>query len=299
MNKWATALFIIIGLFLVAVILSSLFVDKTIFDGETVAVVPINGIISNGESSSLLGTEITTPTEIIEKLETIKKEEKIKAVIIEINSPGGSAAASQEIADAIKNVNKTKYAVIKDIGTSGAYWIATSTDKIYTSQVSITGSIGVISSYLEFSGLFDKYGIKYEQLISGERKDIGTPYRELKQEEKELLQNKLKLVHEFFIKEVAKNRNLEEEYVKNLATGEFYIGLEAKELKLTDEYGNTQQVFEILKKEKNIPNAKLHYMKKEKGLLASVLETSSYNIGKGIGVSLINLEKENKIKIEV
>ena len=210
MNKWISAALIILGLAILAFILSQFSTDN-ITAANTIVVIPIEGEITGTGSDQLFGATTATPKNIIEKIDSIKNNKNVEAVIFEINSPGGAAVASQEIADAIRELNKTKYAVIKDVGASGAYWIASATDKIYASPVSITGSIGVISSYLEFSGLFEKYGIGYQRLVSGERKDIGIPYRELTLEEEKILQNKLNIVHEFFIREVARNRKLDYE----------------------------------------------------------------------------------------
>jgi len=296
MNKWITAILIIVGLFLLASALSGLFGDSSTISGNTIAVIPIEGVISGTDSDNIFSTSGTTATSVIKKIKDAEENKNIKAVIIEINSPGGAAVASQEIADSIKIINKTKYAIIKDVGASGGYWIASSTDKIYASEISITGSIGVLSSYLEFSQLFEKYGINYEKVTGGELKDMGSQYRELSNEERQLLQRKINLVHDFFIKEVAENRNLDEDQIKKISTGEFYIGSEAKELGLIDEYGNTNEVFEILKKEKNIPNAKLIYLKTEKGLIETLFGTAAYNIGRGISAELIQKEK---IKIEI
>ena len=185
---------------------------------------------------------------VLQDIKDAGKDSTVKGIILEINSPGGAVVASQEIADAVKSLNKTKYAVIREVGASGGYWIASATDKIIASPMSITGSIGVIGSYLEFSGLFEKYGIGYERLVSGDKKDIGTPYRDLTSEEKTLMENKLRIVHEYFIKQVAMNRHMEIEDVRKVATGEFYLGSEAKELGLIDEFGNKETAIELMKK---------------------------------------------------
>ena len=89
----------------------------------------------------------------------MEENKDIKAIVLEINSPGGSAVASDEIASAVKKSNKPTVAVIREAGASGGYWIASSTDHIIANRMSITGSIGVISSYLEFSGLIEKYWV--------------------------------------------------------------------------------------------------------------------------------------------
>ena len=156
MNKWLTTLFIMAGLFILASILSITFIDNSSITGDAIAVIPIEGVITGTSNSDIFGTSGTISTDIIETIKEVKENKNIKAVIIEINSPGGAAVASQEIADTIKTINKTKYGVIRDVGASGGYWVATATDRIYSSPISITGSIGVVSSYLEFSELFDK-----------------------------------------------------------------------------------------------------------------------------------------------
>ena len=107
---------------------------------------------------------------------------------MEINSPGGSAVASDEIATAVKNAKKPVISLIREVGASGGYWVASASDYIIANRMSITGSIGVISSYLEFSGLMEKYGVGYERLVAGENKDLLTPYKKLEADQKALVQ---------------------------------------------------------------------------------------------------------------
>src|SRR3989338_6818866 len=117
----------------------------------------ILGFIAVGdEGSSSFFESATASSETIKFIEKADKNPSIKAIILEINSPGGSAVASEEIANAVKKTNKTTVAWIREIGTSGAYWIASSSDHIVASRMSVTGSIGVIASYLEFEGLVDR-----------------------------------------------------------------------------------------------------------------------------------------------
>ncbi|MBI2130309.1 S49 family peptidase, partial [Candidatus Woesearchaeota archaeon] len=151
----------------------------------------------------------------------------------------GSPVASEEIANAIKKTNKTSVAWIREIGTSGAYWVASSTDYIIASRVSITGSIGVIASYTEFSGIMKDYNLTYRRLISGKYKDIGDPFKELVPEEQEILQSYLDSIRDYFVEEVAKNRNMKKQEVEKAANGLFYLGGEAKKLGLIDEIGRS------------------------------------------------------------
>ena len=175
--------------------------------------------------------------------------------------------------------------------------MASSTDKIIASPMSITGSIGVIGSYLEFSGLFEKYGIGYERIVSGEKKDIGTPYRDLTPEEKTLMENKLKIVHEYFIKQVAINRHMEIDDVRKIATGEFYLGSEAKELGLIDEFGNRETAIELMKKELNNTEIKV-ITREHQTSIFDLFSGVSYNMGRGIGSVLLEQEQKG-LRIEV
>ncbi len=293
MNKWATFAILIIVLYVIAGIGSKLF-NITDYE-EKILVIPIDGVISMEKSSTgIFGGQ--TSEGVLQDIKDAGKDSTVKGIILEINSPGGAVVASQEIADAVKSLNKTKYAVIREVGASGGYWIASATDKIIASPMSITGSIGVIGSYLEFSGLFEKYGIGYERLVSGDKKDIGTPYRDLTSEEKTLMENKLRIVHEYFIKQVAMNRHMEIEDVRKVATGEFYLGSEAKELGLIDEFGNKETAIELMKKELNNTGIKV-VTKEHQTSIFNLFSGVSYNMGRGIGSILLEQEQRG-LKIE-
>ena len=144
-----------------------------------IAVIPIYGTITIGNYNSLLQQSTTSSSTIINFLNQAEKDKSVKAILLEINSPGGTAVASSEIADKVSSIQKPVVAFIREVGASGAYWIASSCDKIVANPLSITGSISAISSYLEFSDLMENYGVKYEKLTSGEYKDIGSPFRSL------------------------------------------------------------------------------------------------------------------------
>ncbi|MBS3112261.1 signal peptide peptidase SppA [Candidatus Woesearchaeota archaeon] len=288
-----------IGLILLSLIIIILlmgFLSKLNFNSDPkIAIVHLDGPIS-----------ITTPTtsflkssngieKILKDLNQIKKDSTIKGVIIQINSPGGTVVASQEIANAVKNIGKPSIALIREVGASGGYWVASAADEIVASEVSITGSIGVISSYLEFSDLFEKYGVSYERLVAGERKDLGVPYRKLSVNEKVVLQNKINLIHEYFIKEVAKNRKMDLEKVKNYANGEFYLGSEALKIGLIDKIGDREIALNLMKEKIGADKIQIVEYKKESGIL-NLFGSGAYAIGKGIGDSL-SLNDESLVKV--
>ncbi len=247
-----------------------------------VAVVPIEGLIST-DGDNWMPT--VKSAGIVEQIEKADKNTEIKAILLEINSPGGTPVATDEIASAVKSANKTTIAVIRETGASGAYWIATAADKIFANRMSVTGSIGVQASRLEYYGLMADYNITYRQLISGRLKDAGTPLRQMTSEEKQLFQRLLDGLHEEFIATVAENRNLPKEKVREMATGFVYLGSEAKELGLVDELGGKKEALTYLEKELNITAEPVEY-KESKGFFAELSGLTSenfYQMGRGIG----------------
>lgn len=247
-----------------------------------VAIIPIEGLISTDGDSWMPTVKSAS---IVEQIEKADKNKEIKAILLEINSPGGTPVATDEIAGAIKSTNKTTVAVIRETGASGAYWIATAADKIFANRMSVTGSIGVTASRLEYYGLLADYNVTYRQLISGRLKDAGTPLRQMTVEEKQLFQGLLDGLHEEFISAVAENRNLPKEKVRQLATGFVYLGSEAKELGLVDELGGKKEALAYIEKELNITAEPVEY-KESKGFFAELSGLTSqnfYQIGRGIG----------------
>ncbi|MEA3514035.1 MAG: signal peptide peptidase SppA [Nanoarchaeota archaeon] len=268
----------------------SLFVDDGIsYPSGNIAMIPIKGIIISDPASGFISSAAASSTEIVKMIEKADKDTAIKGIIFEIDSPGGMVVPTDEIALAIKRSNKTTAAWIRSAGASGAYWIAASTDRIFVHRMSATGSIGVIGSYLQFSGLLEKYNVTYERLVSGKYKDMGSPYKDMTSDEREIFQNLIDKMRHFFIEEIAENRNLSYDYVENLATGQIYLGYEAKELGLIDEIGGKEEVKEYLKKELNLTKIDIAQYKKEKTLidiLSSVFNDNSFHIGRGIGSSI-------------
>ncbi len=301
--RWGYAIFVLLLLSILgflAVGILSLFVGVDVESlGGNVALVPIDGVIVGSEDSSFLFESATNSPETIEFIEKADKNPNIRAIILEINSPGGSAVASEEIANAVKKTNKTTVAWIREVGASGAYWIASSADYAIANRVSITGSIGVIASYLEFPGLLEKYNITYQRLVSGKYKDIGSPFKEMTSEEKEVFQQNLDEIRDYFVTEVAKNRNLNRKDVDKIANGLFYLGADAKELGLIDEIGGKDEVISYIEKKEGIKADVVEY-KKEKTLfdvLSDVISKQSFFVGKGIGSSLLDRKAVSSFSI--
>ncbi len=280
-----TILGVLFTVFIIIPILFSLFSDSNPLGN--VARIPIQGIIT-ADGKSSLAQETISSSDIVAFIEDADENPSVKVILLEINSPGGSAVASDEIASAVKRAQKPVVALIREVGASGGYWIASAADHVIAHRMSITGSIGVISSYLEFSGLMEKYGVNYERLVAGDLKDAGTPFRELDAREKILLQGKLDAIHDFFIQEVAANRKLPESSVREIATGEFYLGVEALELGLVDELGDKNTAEEYIQNTYGLEEVEYAVYEPDKGffeLLSGVFTDFSFHLGQGIGNS--------------
>lgn len=293
-SKWGTVITVLLGLWLAAFAIAYLLSGKAspVIGDNKIVFIPIQGFISSDGSSRLpFGIETVASVQIIDYLQQAKDEDGIKGVILEINSAGGTVVATEEIANAVKEVTQEKPVVawIRDIGASGGYWIASSSNKIVANPMSITGSIGVTSSYLEYTGLMDKYGIGYEELIAGKYKEVGSPFRKLKNEERKLLQDKLDMIHSYFISAVSENRNLPEDEIAKLSTGMYHLGKEAYDHGLVDYLGGKDLAINVTKELAGIEEAKLVKFEKKKRLLDILSRLSAsafYYMGRGISAEL-------------
>lgn len=222
---------------------ASAFEWENMFDqkGEA-AVIDLSGDIT--PSSSGFGPSGQITPERVRSLTSQARSEGADAIIYEFNSGGGAVVASKEVMRSIDVVDIPTVCRIRDIGASGAYLASLGCDQIVADQVSMTGSIGVTASYMEFTGLMDELGIEYVNISSGEYKEVGTPFQNLTEEDREILQEKSDTVHEHFIQIVDENRNLSDQQLEEATTGEAFLGKEAKELGLVDKLGGRETALE-------------------------------------------------------
>jgi protease IV len=267
------------------------------FSFGNVAVIKIRGVITTDGSVGTFGDVGAASADIVGFIEDADNDPLIEAIVIDINSPGGSAVGSDEIAQALKRAEKPTVSLIHEGGTSGAYWVASATDYIIANRMSIVGSIGVIASYLEFSELFEEYGITYQRFVAGKHKDLGSPFKSVTAEERKLFQGKLDTLHDFFIGEIAKNRRLDEREVRGLATGEIFLGSEAVELGLVDQIGD-QAVLEEYLISLGIKDHTYRYYEREATLfdiLGRLTSEQFFFLGKGLGKSLTEVGYQQQI----
>lgn len=175
--------------------------------------------------------------DIVYNINKAESDDNIKAIILEIDSYGGSPVAGEEINQALKNAKKPTVAVIRGAGVSGAYLAAVGANIVFASKYSDVGGIGVTMSYLSQSNQNQIKGLTYNQLSAGKFKDTGDPDKELTPEEKELLMRDVNIMHQDFIKNVAEDRKLDIKKVQSLADGSTMLGQMALENGLVDRIG--------------------------------------------------------------
>ena len=230
---------VLLCLFLISVWALSHFFnpEESLWGGEKVAIIEIRGVILD-------------PQPVIEKLVKLRRNEKVKAIVLRIDSPGGAVGPAQEIYTEVKKTQKEKKVLVSvgSVAASGGYYIACGADKIMANPGSITGSIGVIVESLNVEELLHKIGLRSVVVKSGKVKDMGSPFRPMTDEEKKLLQGVLDSVHDQFIRAVAEGRNLPLEKVRELADGRIFSGDQAKALGLVDELGNFEDAIALAAK---------------------------------------------------
>ncbi len=188
----------------------------------------------------------TSSDEVAWFIEEALANDNIKAIVVDVDSYGGSPVAAEEIANDIKNSKKPVFAYIRDVGLSAAYWAVSGADKIFASKNSDVGSIGITSSYVSNAEKNKKDGLTFVDLSSAKYKDSGTPDKVLTAEERALFLRDINIMHENFIEAVASNRKLATSTVKSIADGSSVLGMKAKELGLIDEIGGPAEVEKYL-----------------------------------------------------
>lgn len=224
--------------------------------GNKVALVRIEGVIVSGKAGSgIFGGGYAGSERVIKALEQVRRDPFIKAVVVRINSPGGSAAASQEIYQEVLRVRKSGRKVVAsmgDVAASGGYYVASAADEIYADPASLTGSIGVLIETTDLHVLLDRLGVRFDTVKSGEHKDMGTFSRPLTEKERQILQRLINDVYDQFLADVQRGRKLPREYVRGLADGRVFTGRQAKAYKLVDELGGLEDALKAAARDAGI-----------------------------------------------
>lgn len=242
--------------------------EDTFTGGERVAVLEVEGIILD-------------PRTYLESISKIEKDDKIKAVVLRIDSPGGAVGPSQEIYSEIRKVREKKpvIATMGSVGASGGYYIACAAEKIFANPGTITGSIGVIAEFANYEQLLKWAKVDVEVIKSGELKDVGSPLRQMTGAERKYIQNLIDNVHSQFKLAVSQGRGINLKEVDKIADGRVFTGEQAKDLKLVDELGSLSDAIRLagtMGRIKGEPNV-VYYPKKKMNLLDFLLSKFESN----------------------
>lgn len=218
---------------------------------KKIALIDVDGMILNARASGLFSDGDNPVSLFHEKLEAAADDPDVKAVVLRLNSPGGAVTASDimyhDLMKFREKTGKPVVACMMDVAASGAYYLAMASDCVYAHATTVTGSIGVIMTLYNASGLFQKIGVESNPIKSGPNKDIGNPGRPMTPEERAILQSVVNCFYNQFVHVVAAGRHLPEERVRELADGRVYSGLEAKELGLIDAVGHLEDAIATAK----------------------------------------------------
>lgn len=226
---------LLISLFVLVFISTGLGITLGSNKGDA-AIIKLSGPIKPSDSSSPFSGGGISP-ENVRELNERALSQGADAIIYEINSGGGAIVASKEVYRSIDSVDVPTVCRMRDVAASGGYLIALGCDEIVADSATLTGSIGVKSSYLEYSGVMNRLGVEYVNISEGNLKEIGSPYKNITQAERENLESMIGDLHEEFVDKVASERNLSEDERREIASSEPYIGSEAKDLNIVDSIG--------------------------------------------------------------
>ncbi|OEH91817.1 signal peptide peptidase SppA [Bacillus solimangrovi] len=241
------------------------FSEKIIKNGTNlgkIVVLDVNGaIVDSGDVESMFTSPQYNHRQFLKMIEKAGEDDSVKGVILRVNSPGGGVAESAEIHHKLTTFkeehNKPLYVSMGSIAASGGYYIATPADKIFASAETLTGSLGVIMQGMNYSELAEKLGVEIQTVKSGQYKDLLSPYREMSEQEREILQSMVNNSYQGFVNVIAEGRDLTKQEVREIADGRIYDGRQALELNLIDQYGYFDDVVDAMKNDEELGDVKV------------------------------------------
>jgi len=259
MKKWILFLSLLL---IIAVVMFSAILSRVPV-GDRVAIVKLSGVIVN-------------PLPVVKKIERLRRDKSVKALVLRVDSPGGSVGASQEIYRALERFRADGKPVVVSMGNvaaSGGYYVAIPADFIYANPGTITGSIGVIIQHVAYRELMEKIGIKATSIKTGKFKDTLNPFRELTPEEKKYLKETITEAYEQFLSAILRYRKgkISEETLREVADGRVLTGEKAYELGLVDGIGGLQDAVDKARELAGVPTAREFFVPEEKTLIQKVL----------------------------
>nr|WP_304219193.1 signal peptide peptidase SppA [Fredinandcohnia onubensis] len=233
------------------------FLENVVIEGkgmDKILVLSVNGVIQDtGDVTSFFQSAGYQHQSFLKMIEKAEEDKTVKGIILKVNSPGGGVVESAEIhkklTDLKEATDKPVYVSMGAMAASGGYYISAPADKIFATPDTMTGSLGVIMQGVNFSELAEKYGVKFETIKSGPYKDIMSSYRDMTDEERQIMQTMVDNAYQGFVDVIADGRNMSESEVRKIADGRIYDGRQAKENHLIDELGYFEDAVEAMKKD--------------------------------------------------
>lgn len=251
--------------------------DESYVSGEgeaKIAAIPVSGTITDDTSGGVFASEGASPAKLRSQLQQAGDDSDVKAVILEVNSPGGGVVPSDEmyrlVRDFKREADKPVVVSMGSVAASGGYYISAAADTIVANPATITGSIGVIFNYTNFSEALDKIGVDPEPITSGRFKDLASPADELTEAEREIIESQIQDNYDRFVAAIVKGRPLSEEKVRELGDGRTYSGEQALQNGLVDELGGVEQAAAEARELAGVERAEVVRYEESPGLLESI-----------------------------
>lgn len=248
--------------------------------GAKIAIIEVEGLLANAQSGgSFIGPRENRLSLFVQQLDRARRDAAVKAVVLRINSPGGTVTASDAMYDLLhrfrRETGKPVIASCQEVAASGGYYVACAADAIMAQPTSVVGSIGVIFSSLNVEGTMNLVGLKPEVVKSGRLKDMASPFKPLVGEERQIVQDMLDSYHRRFIAAVRAGRNLPDDPVAlaDKTDGRIFTGEQAKALGLVDELGLLQDAINLARTKAGAPGARAVMYKRPYGYTGSIYAT--------------------------
>lgn len=263
-NRFLTVLGAVFLMLLLFSLFKVILGERNTYPPKGIAVLRIKGVITDSDY-------------YLKQLEKLKKEKRVKAIVLRVDSPGGSVVPCQEIYNEILRVKKRKPVVVSmgSVAASGGLYISSAATKVFAEPATITGSIGVIMQTMNFKKIADKVGIKVITIKSGPHKDLLNPFKQVDKGDIEIVQNLINDVYEQFLEAVSKGRGIEISQLKKIADGRVFSGRQALKFGLVDKLGDLHDAIEEAKILANAKDAKPFEVKKEKSFFEKLFGEES------------------------
>ena len=232
---------------------------------DKILLIDVSGVLTSSRSNDVIDRLLdrpSLPTRFKEELTKASEDKHVKGIVLRINTPGGTVTASDILYHEVQEFKKEHHipvvACIMDLGTSGGYYLAAASDRIIAHPSAVTGSLGVIMLTINGSGLMEKIGLEANTISSGKHKDMGSPFRKMTDQDREIFQSVINSFYQRFLEVIERGRpQLSKEKIQKLADGRIYSAPQAKEAGLIDGIGYLQDAIELAKREGGVTEAQV------------------------------------------